>query len=453
MSTLSKITACPDVDGDGALLTPAHPSRRRFVENSLVLLACSVSSVVVATLAAQTIPPVQSNPPVDPELCRNLLRIDRVMKAKGIHSDPNTGLEFFTGYSYNTLYDWDSYFEGIIQLELGWSPKYMINGIRIFLDMQREDGFIRRVNDPTPREEAEEMCKPFLAQIAILIGRRIGNMDWLRENDYQRLRKFLLYWLTRLTKDKSGLCYWRSAPHTGMDTQHERAGHWKADYSNGVDLNCYLYRECLAFALIAEAMKKPGDAVLFRKSAEEKRSAIQKLCWNEADGFYYDVDNRTGHQIPVKSVAGFAPLWAGIATREQAKRLVREHLTNPAEFWRAFPVSSLAATEKGYTESYLPDDVKGSLWRANTWIPTNYYIFHGLRSYGYHDVATRLANVTYRMVLKDGDREYYTSDSAVGCGLDPFWGWSLLAYLMPWENDHNLDPTKLELSKPIVSAI
>jgi hypothetical protein len=391
--------------------------------------------------------------PVNAELRKNLLRIDQVMRSQGIQHDSNTGRAYFSGYSYKTLYDWDPYFEGIVQLELGWYPEYMVNGVKIFLDIQRADGFIRRVNDPSAREEADEMLKPFLAQISVLVSRRLGTTDWLDDNYYQRMRKYVLYWLSALSKDNGALSYWRSAPHTGMDTQHERAGHWKADYDNGVDLNSYLYRECLAFALIADAKGKKSDAHVFRAQAETKKTAIQTHCWNEKDGFYYDVDNRSGHQIPVKSIAGFAPLWARIATPKQAERLVQNHLTNSVEFWRAFPVSALAATEKGYTESYLPDDVHGSLWRANTWIPTNYYIFHGLRSYGYNDIATRLADITYRMVVKNGDREYYSSDSAAGCGLDPFWGWSLLAYFMPWENENDLDPTALTLREPIASAL
>jgi hypothetical protein len=391
--------------------------------------------------------------PANPELRKNLLRIDQVMRTKGIHSDPGTGRSYFSGYDYKTLYDWDSYFEGIVQLEMGWTPEYMINEVKIFLDMQREDGFIRRENLVGISEEADEMVKPFLAQISQLITRKLDDTAWLDDSYYGRMRKYLLYWLTVLTKDNGLLSYWRSAPHTGMDTQLERAGGWKADFCNGVDLNSYLYRECLAFALLADARKNQADADLFRAKAEEKKKAIQKFCWNEKDGFFYDVDNRTGQQIPVKSVAGFAPLWARIATKDQAKRLVREHLTDVKEFWRNFPVSVLAATEQGYSEKFLPNDIHGCLWRANTWMPTNYYIFHGLRSYGYKDIATQLADITYKTILKLGDAEYYTSDSVEIRGRHPFWGWTLLAYFMPWENENNLDPTALSLSNPIVSAL
>ncbi len=140
--------------------------------------------------------------PVNAELRENLLRIDQVMRAQGIQRDSNTGRAYFSGHSYKTLYDWDPYFEGILQLELGWDPKYMINGVKIFLDIQRADGFIRRVNDPSRREEADEMKKPFLARISVLIRRKLGIADWLDDNYYQRVRRFVRYWLSALSKDK-----------------------------------------------------------------------------------------------------------------------------------------------------------------------------------------------------------------------------------------------------------
>lgn len=59
-----------------------------------------------------------------------------------------------------------------------------------------------------------------------------------------------------------------SAPHTGMDNQHERAGFWLDRFSEGVDLNCYLVRECRAFATLAELYGQPGLAQEYRAIAE-----------------------------------------------------------------------------------------------------------------------------------------------------------------------------------------
>tara|TARA_R110001592_G_scaffold363111_1_gene680545 strand:- start:23345 stop:23512 length:168 start_codon:yes stop_codon:yes gene_type:complete len=42
-------------------------------------------------------------------------------------------------------------------------------------------------------------------------------------------------------------------------------------------------------------------------------------------------------KIPVRYVGGFAPLWAGVASEEQAKIMITKYLTNPREFWTPIP--------------------------------------------------------------------------------------------------------------------
>lgn len=372
-------------------------------------------------------------------------RISQLMK-RGIVLEEKTGKEYFTGYEYNTLYDWDQYFEAVIQLYLGWETKYMRNGVTIFLDYQQQDGFIARTVPVRSFEmEGSEHVKPFLSQISLLIYKREGELDWLAGEYYSKLKKYLLYWLNDKDVNKNHLAVWDSAPHTGMDNQHERAGWWKDCISEGIDLNSYIYRECNAFALLANILGEIKDEMLFKDYAGKVKKAIQSLLWDEETGFFYDRNAKTGELIKLKSVAGFATMWAGIPTFEQASRMVSEHLINPDEFWKPFPLPTYAADENGYSEEYLPDDL-GCNWRANTWIPTNYYVFQGLRRYGYTQIAAELAHKTYKMVKKIGDREYYTSESCKGCGLDPFWGWSLLAYFMPVEAELGNDPTTLEFS-------
>ena len=113
------------------------------------------------------------------------------------------------------------------------------------------------------------------------------------------------------------------------------------------------------------------------------------------------------------------------------------------EFWTPYPVAALAKSERWYTSDWLPADL-GCNWRAKTWIPINYMIFHGLRNYGYTDLAGLVADRTYRLVKESGDCEYYDAETGQGCGLDPFWGWSLLGHFMRYEAASQLDITGLE---------
>ena len=41
-------------------------------------------------------------------------------------------------------------------------------------------------------------------------------------------------------------------------------------------------------------------------------------------------------------------------------------------------------------------------------------------------------------------REFYNGESGEGLGLKRFWGWSALAYLMPFECETGYDPSKLD---------
>ena len=118
-------------------------------------------------------------------------------------------------------------------------------------------------------------------------------------------------------------------------------------------------------------------------------------------------------------------------------------LFNPNEFWTSYPIAVLAKSEPWYCTQPLPNDV-GCCWRANVWIPVNYMIYHGLRYYEMYDWASTVAHYTEKIVKEFGNREYFNSETGEGCGLDPFWGWSLLGHFMDFEETSTGDITLVE---------
>ena len=367
----------------------------------------------------------------------------------GVLLNEETGRRFFTGYKYRTLYDWDQYFEGILQLYMGWSTEYLANAVLIFLDDMKPDGFIRRcINmemQTYSEQEYKEMVKPFLAQITLLCYKKDGHVNWLGEFYYKKLQKYLEYWMVTCDYNGDGLSVWNSSLHTGLDNQHERAGVWKSYYCEGIDLNCYIYRECESMALLAEVLGRKGDAARYRALAQLRKEAVLTL-WDEEQGCFLDRDERNGQKIQTKTIAMFMPMWAGIATGEQVKSLVERWLTNPDEFWRNYPVPALPASEPGYSPCSLEGNI-GCCWRANTWVVTNYMIMHGLMKYGYRELAEIIEQKTMALIEKSGDREYYTTEEGTGCGMNPFWGWSLLGYFMRDELDAEKDIMDLNLER------
>lgn len=376
---------------------------------------------------------------------RDLYEHIRSLMDASIHPH-RTGGEYYTGYSYGTLYDWDAYFEGIAALYMGYGSRFLQTTVRVFLENEREDGFITRFDQDRPETVYPQMngehCKPFLAQMTMLCWLYDGRLDWFGDGLYERMKKYLLYWTER--QSAGGFPYYRSAPHSGLDTQTERCGVWESDFDGAVELGCFLYRDLCAFSTLAEMRGREEDAERFEQLAAERKAGVLSM-WDEADGFFYDRNVRTGEPIRIKSVTGFAPMWAGIATPRQAQILAFDHMFNPAEFYRNYPLSAMSASEPGFSELPLPGDIGVCNWRGNVWLPMNYLCMHGLMNYGYDGLAELLAYKTAELLAMSHDREFYSSETGAGMGLKPFSGWSLLGYFMPMEAFEGFDPTALDL--------
>lgn len=374
------------------------------------------------------------------KLRERLLSLNQDIDQRGILDFPGAKEKLLTGYSYGEFYDWDLYFENLYLSYYGIAD-YDFSNLKLFLDRQKPDGFVSRtLKEPRPTQ----MFKPFLAQIAVLGSKQRNNdYSWLRDVYYEKLRRYIDRWFA-YDADHNGLPVWNSADASGMDNQYSRAGTFDALYDEGVDLECYLVRELKAMAVIATHLGKPNEAREYLARAGRLSTQINTILWDEKDGFYYDRDQRTGSQIRVKSVAGFLPLWAGVATTKQARRMVKDHLLNEKEFWTKYPIPSYALTEPDYYQGSKTERGECN-WRGTTWIPTNYMIFHGLIRYGFDKEARELAKRTFDLALNQNPatREYYDADTGKGNGLNPFWGWSSLAYIMPLEYDLRYDPTDL----------
>ena len=328
-----------------------------------------------------------------------------------------------TGYGDTEFYDWDLYFEMLFLSYFGVS-EYCLNNVETFLDTQLPTGFVSRtLREPRPRQH----FKPFLAQTALLGSRQNRDFRWLCGKYYERLQKYLDYWFWYRDADKNGLCYWDGSDESGMDNQARRLGHMDICEYEGVDLNCYLARELDAMAQIAGEMGLHQDEEAYRRHSARLKALIEAAFWNEKDGFYYDRSEKTGQLNPVLSVAGFMPLWCGAASPERADRLIREHLTNPDEFWLSYPVATWSKSEPDYYQ--MKRDMCN--WMGATWIPTNYMVFRGLVDYGYTDVARSLAEKTFELVVSQPHLcEFYNGETGAGQGRAPFWGWSSLGYVM-----------------------
>jgi hypothetical protein len=150
----------------------------------------------------------------------------------------------------------------------------------------------------------------------------------------------------------------------------------------GIDVSSEMVMFDRDLAAMADMLGKKAEAVKFRKEADETAVLINKLMWDAEKKFYFDLTVE-GKRAPVKSVAGFWPLIAGVCDKQQAAALV-EQLKNPRTFARLHRVPTVAADEPGYEST-------GGYWRGAVWAPTDTMVIRGLERYGYNDLAREIA--------------------------------------------------------------
>jgi len=146
------------------------------------------------------------------------------------------------------------------------------------------------------------------------------------------------------------------------------------------------------------------------------RDVFNARFWDDARGLYLDYDVRAKIPIPVNANATFAPLFAGLASPDQAARLVAEHFENPSEYAPSvdskFYLPSVAKNERGYAPRRY--------WCGLLWIQMNWLIAQGLLRYGFDAQADAIVRDSLALVEQADFREYYDPRDGSGCGATDF---------------------------------
>ena len=168
----------------------------------------------------------------------------------------------------------------------------------------------------------------------------------------------------------------RAMRESGYDTSF-RFGPFSGstDQFAPVCLNSLLYKYETDMAHFASLLHKPKDAALWFKRATDRKAAINKLLWNPTAGMFYDYNFVTSTPSDYNYLAAFYPLWAGLATKEQAAAL-QQHLN-------LFEHDGDLA---------MSDRESGTQWDLPYgWAPAQWLAVKGLADYGFHDDAERLS--------------------------------------------------------------
>jgi alpha,alpha-trehalase len=141
-----------------------------------------------------------------------------------------------------------------------------------------------------------------------------------------------------------------------------------------VCLNSLLYRYERDLEHLAHVLGKPADAVQWDRRAKARDAAIHRYLWRTKDGVFADYDFGHARQSTYAYIASLYPLWAGVATREEAKQVVEK--LNLFERPGGLSMSN-SQTGLQWDEPY-------------GWAPTNWIGVGGLEASGFHADAARI---------------------------------------------------------------
>jgi alpha,alpha-trehalase len=168
----------------------------------------------------------------------------------------------------------------------------------------------------------------------------------------------------------------RSMRESGFDPSN-RFGPFNLDiiHYDPVCLNSLLYIMEMQTAEILDKLGRGSESSAWRTMAQTRAERVNRLMWSEPDGLYFDYDFVTKRLRKYPFLTTFYPLWAGIATKEEAAA-VEENLPR---FER----------EAGLQTSAI---VSGNQWDSPFgWAPLQMIAVEGLRRYGYSADANRIS--------------------------------------------------------------
>ena len=115
----------------------------------------------------------------------------------------------------------------------------------------------------------------------------------------------------------------RSMRESGFDVSFRFGAFGSATHHFApVCLNSLLYKNEKDLEQIARWLGHTADALKWNKRAEERKRLMTRYMWDAKHGMFFDYDFEKGKISTYRYASMFYPLWAGLATPEQAKAIV-----------------------------------------------------------------------------------------------------------------------------------
>jgi alpha,alpha-trehalase len=194
-----------------------------------------------------------------------------------------------------------------------------------------------------------------------------------------------------------------------------------------VCLNSLLYKSEKDLEWMSAVLDRSDNAERWRARADERKARIQQRLWDRQRGLFFDYNFETGQRSTYEYISSFYPLWAALATPEQAQALARNLriLEQPGGL-------AMSTTDAGDQWDY-----------PYGWAPTQMIALEGLRNYGFHDDANRISYNFLSMIAENFRRDHTlrekynvvtrSSESHIAAGYNQNvigFGWTNAAFLV-----------------------
>ena len=340
---------------------------------------------------------------------------------------------------FNGLWAWDSWKQAVAVAN--FDGELAKNNIRALFDYQIQEDDSLRPQDAGTIIDAifynkdedrggdggnwnERNSKPALATWAVWeTYKATGDKEFLAEM-YPKLKAYHEWWYTNRDHNKNGIAEYGGMVHRYNNSPEEiiLAAAWESGMDNAVrfdvdgygpddvgvkvfenrdennillgysinqesvDLNSFLYAEKIYLGEIAKILGKDKESSDFFSSANYVKEYINNKMFDESTGYYYDLqfDNEGNNKLLVnrgKGTEGYIPLWANVADKDKAKKVVANILDeNVMNTYLPFPTAAKDNPKYNPTK----------YWRGPVWLDQAYFGIIGLNNYGYTDEAKEL---------------------------------------------------------------
>lgn len=284
---------------------------------------------------------------------------------------------------------WDSAFHAMSIVT--YNEELAKDALRAVFSMQWENGLIGATMTP---DGSTEMTQPQVLSWAVWsIYQKTGDKAFLKEC-VNALDRYLTWDMENRDANKNGLLEWFTEPEYG----ESKCGESGLDNSprfefteemDAVDFSTFMVHDAHYLSKIYAELGDNANADKWQKISDTVKDKMNELLWDEEDGMYYD-RLMSGKLTGVLTPANLFTLMAGIPSGEQAERMVK-NLTDPNLLWTPMPLATVSKTHPMYSTD---------MWRGGAWLNLNYFVYLGLKKYGYDDIAASLREKTLETVLK-----------------------------------------------------